>query len=225
MIRIEDLAVGYNKKPVFSRLSFSASSKNSPIILAGRNGSGKSSLLKAIAGFIKPISGKIEFESEQSRIAWLPQHFRIALQIPVLDFVCMGCEKAGKILSIRPDDARTKSIDALQRLGIEALADKNTEELSGGEWQLVCLAQMLVQDANIWLLDEPTASLDIGHKRKVLNLLWEEAKGGKTIILSTHDLPFLPESGGSFLFVSDKPEFFPNLPEERKALIQKLENL
>ena len=116
-------------------------------------------------------------------------------------------------------------MDALQRLGIQALANKNTEELSGGEWQLVCLAQMLVQDANIWLLDEPTASLDIGHKRKVLNLLWEEAKGGKTIILSTHDLPFLPANGGSFLFVSEEPEFFPNLPEERKALIQKLENL
>jgi hypothetical protein len=55
--------------------------------------------------------------------------------------------------------------------------------------------------------------------------LWEEAKGGKTIILSTHDLPFLPANGGSFLFVSEEPEFFPNLPEERMALIQKLENL
>jgi hypothetical protein len=55
--------------------------------------------------------------------------------------------------------------------------------------------------------------------------LWEEAKGGKTIILSTHDLPFLPANGGSIQFVSEEPEFFPNLPEERKALIQKLENL
>ena len=225
MIRVHELAAGYGNKTVFSRLSFYASAENSPLVLAGKNGSGKSTLLRMLAGFQQPTSGKIEFSKIKPGIAWLPQHYQLNLELPVPEFVAMACEKPGRWLSSRPADAIEKSLAALERLGISRLAGQKTHELSGGEWQLLCLAQMLVQEAAIWLLDEPTSSLDIGYKNKVFNLLWEEAAAGKTIILSTHDIPFLPEQGGSFLLVGNQPQIFPNEAEARKQLILQLQEI
>jgi iron complex transport system ATP-binding protein len=223
LIRVQELAAGYGKNTVFSRLSFYASAENSPLVLAGKNGAGKSTLLHLIAGFQKPQSGKIEFHGQKPGIAWLPQQYRLNLELPVPEFVAMACEKPGRWLSSRPADAHERAHAALERLGISRLADRNTHQLSGGEWQLLCLAQMLVQEAGIWLLDEPTASLDIGFKNKVFNILWEEAAAGKIIILSTHDIPFLPEQGGRFLLVNNQPQIFPNEDQARKQLILKLQ--
>ena len=223
MIRVQELAAGYGNKTVFSRLSFYASGENSPLVLAGKNGSGKSTLLRILGGFQKAISGSVSFEKTKPVIAWLPQHYRINLEVPVPEFVAMACEKPGRWLSSRPADALERSMAVLDRLGIQHLAKQKTNELSGGEWQLVCLAQMLVQEADVWLLDEPTSSLDIGFKKKVFDLLWQEAEAGKTIIISTHDIPFLPSEGGAFLLVCENPILIPNLPSERKALMNRLE--
>lgn len=210
---------------MFSRLSFYASAENSPLVLAGKNGSGKSTLLRMLADFQKPKSGKIEFSKIKPGIAWLPQHYQLSLDLPVPEFVAMACEKPGRWLSSRPSDAIEKSLAALERIGISSLAGQHTNQLSGGEWQLLCLAQMLVQEADVWLLDEPTSSLDIGYKKKVFKLLWEEAAAGKTIVLSTHDIPFLPEDGGTFLLVGNQPQIFPNEAEARKQLILQLQEL
>lgn len=223
MIRVTDLTAGYGTKTVFSRLSFVASENQSPLVLAGKNGSGKSTLLRTLAGFQEPLSGSIDFGLRRPQIAWLPQHYRVSLEIPIPEFVAMACEKPGSWLSSRPADALVKSLAALDRLGISRLEKQETHQLSGGEWQLVCLAQMLVQEAGIWLLDEPTSSLDIAYKKKIFDLLWEEAENGRLIILSTHDIPFLPDSGGSFLLVSEEPEFFLNEVGARKSLLQSLE--
>lgn len=222
MIRIQELAAGYGKKNLFSRLSFTAGPENSPLILAGKNGSGKSTLLRILAGFQNPASGSIIWEKGKPDIAWLPQHYRINLEIPVLEFIAMGCEKPGRWLSSRPTDAMKKSIAALSRLGLDHLAHEKTHQLSGGEWQLVCLAQMLVQDADLWLLDEPTAFLDIGYKKKVFRLLWEEAAAGRVVIFSTHDVPFLPNSVGTFILVGKNHDIFPNLPEKVADLLENL---
>lgn len=223
MIRIENLAAGYGNKTLFSRFSFSLNPGDSPLVLAGRNGSGKSTLLRILAGFRKPETGTVAFEKNRSNPAWLPQHFRMSLEIPVLDFVAMGTNKPGKWLFSRPESSRENSLLALEKLGISRLANQATNQLSGGEWQLVCLAQMLAQDTDTWLLDEPTASLDIAYKRKVLDLLWAEAASGKTIVFSTHDLPFLPETGGRLLLVNESPQVFANSAESRKTICGILE--
>ncbi|HOY95359.1 MAG TPA: ATP-binding cassette domain-containing protein [Catalimonadaceae bacterium] len=221
MIRISQLTVGYRNKTVINRLSFSAGSNDSPLILAGRNGSGKSTLMKAILGKI-PFGGKIEFDLPDTRIAWLPQLYQISFRVPVLDFVAMGgADTAGFFPSVS-STAVQNAIEALQQLGIGHLAEKPTDELSGGEWQLVCLAQMKTQDASVWLLDEPTSSLDIGYKSLVFDFLWEEAANGKTILLSTHDLPFLPSNGGSVLYLSEAPEFMKNSPENLDRVVSLL---
>jgi len=206
---------------VINRLSFSAGSNDSPLILAGRNGCGKTSLMKAILGKI-PYDGKIEFDGPTSQIAWLPQMYQISFRVPVLDFVAMGGADTQRFFPSVSASAVQKAKDALLQLGIEHLAEKPTDELSGGEWQLACLAQMKTQDASVWLLDEPTSSLDIGYKSLVFQFLWDEAANGKTILVSTHDLPFLPVRGGSILFLSDKPDFMPNSADNLQKVILEL---
>ena len=206
---------------MINRLSFSAGSNDSPLILAGRNGCGKTSLMKAILGKI-PYDGKIEFDGPTSQIAWLPQMYQISFRVPVLDFVAMGGADTKRLFPSVSASAVQKAKEALLQLGIEHLAEKPTDELSGGEWQLACLAQMKTQDASVWLLDEPTSSLDIGYKSLVFQFLWDEAANGKTILVSTHDLPFLPVRGGSILFISDKPDFMPNSADNLQKVILEL---
>ena len=206
---------------MINRLSFSAGSNDSPLILAGRNGCGKTSLMKAILGKI-PYDGKIEFDGPTSQIAWLPQMYQISFRVPVLDFVAMGGADTKRLFPSVSASAVQKAKEALLQLGIEHLAEKPTDELSGGEWQLACLAQMKTQDASVWLLDEPTSSLDIGYKSLVFQFLWDEAANGKTILVSTHDLPFLPVRGGSMLFLSDKPDFMPNSADNLQKVILEL---
>lgn len=199
MIEISQLTVGYGSKTVINRLSFLAGPSQSPVVLVGRNGSGKSTLLKAILGEI-PCQGKINCSSQANGIGWLPQNYQVSLSMPVFDFVRLGTVKRSGLFPGFHSQADEKVSQALTELQIEQLKNAQTDTLSGGEWQLVCLAQLMVQEADVWLLDEPTASLDIYYKSLVFNFLWKMARSGKTILVSTHDLPFLPKENGSILF-------------------------
>lgn len=112
---------------------------------------------------------------------------------------------------------------ALSELGISHLANKQTDEISGGEWQLICLAQLVAQPTDVWLLDEPTAFLDIHHKNRVFNFLWEKASEGKTIVISTHDLPFITTYSGTYLYLNeDKAESGIMSQEKVELLINRL---
>ena len=125
------------------------------------------------------------------------------MSIPVVDFVAMGAAQPSGIFPAFASYGHAAARLAMNELQIAHLAEKRTDEVSGGEWQLVCLAQLAVQPTHIWLLDEPTASLDIYYKSMVFNYLWKKAAEGKTILLATHDLPFLPTHSGSLLLFED----------------------
>lgn len=156
--------------------------------------------MRAMFGQI-PFEGSIDFQPNVNSIGWIPQHYQVSIRIPVLDFVAMGTQTTRGLFPSQNSDSIEKAHSALAELSIAHLALKQTDELSGGEWQLVCLAQLLVQPTPIWLLDEPTSSLDIYHKTKVFQFLWDQAEKGKTVVLSTHDLPFIPVQSGSFLHI------------------------
>ena len=221
MIVVEELTAGYGEKTVISRLSFLVESRESPLVLAGRNGSGKSTLLKAILGQI-PFSGKIEIKNPNQSIGWIPQSYQLSLSISVLDFVALGATKPEGLFATLPKQAKFQAEAAIEELNLNHLKKKKTDELSGGEWQLVCLAQLMVQEADIWLLDEPTSSLDIYYKSFVFSLLWRKASEGKIIVLSTHDLPFLPNAAGSILLFGNGYLTFPITKNSLEDTIAKL---
>lgn len=223
MIEISQLTAGYGVKTIISRLSFTADPAHSPVVLAGRNGSGKSTFLKALLGEI-PFAGELKISPPNSGIGWLPQQFHLALRMPVADFVKLGSvEKKGLFPSFAYGAEQLVS-EALAELEIGHLADSYTDALSGGEWQLVCLAQLLVQKTDIWLLDEPTASLDVYYKSLVFNFLWKKAGMGKTIILATHDLPFLPIYSGSLLSFPNPTQLKPLNEESLQEVLKLLQS-
>lgn len=217
MIRVSELTVGYGPVPVIDRLSFFAGPETGPLVLAGRNGSGKSTLLRALLGQV-PWKGSAEWPRE-THPAWLPQNYARIPGLRVIDFVALGLLRKGKFLGSLPPDAGDRALAVLEEMNLAHLSDRDTEQLSGGEWQMVCLAQLRLQNSPLWLLDEPTASLDIAFKSHVFEFLWEEAGKGRTILLATHDLPFLPETGGHFLFLGPPCRQLANAPGTARSLM------
>ncbi len=223
MIEVSALTAGYGKKQVISRFSFSMDQSQSPLVLAGPNGCGKSTLLRCLLGEI-PYQGKIDLPFSEKRIAWLPQGYRLSLSIPVVDFVAIACLDPGKPWAQIGEMEKEKAFAELTDLEMAHLARQKTDEVSGGEWQMICLAQMAMQNTDFWLLDEPTAHLDLYFKELVFTYLWKKAKAGKWIILSTHDIPFLPESGGYFLMMNAPEKSFPLNSQTKERVIQELKS-
>jgi ABC-type Mn2+/Zn2+ transport system ATPase subunit len=217
VIRVSELTVGYGPVPVIDRLSFFAGPETGPLVLAGRNGSGKSTLLRALLGQL-PFKGTADWPGEV-RPGWLPQNYGRIPGLQVEDFVALGMLKQSRFLASLPAGAPDLARAVLEQMDLAHLSGRLTDHLSGGEWQMVCLAQLRLQDSPVWLLDEPTASLDIGFKTRVFNFLWEEAGIGRTILVATHDLPFLPENGGSYLFLGPPSRRIANEPGAARRLM------
>ena len=158
--------------------------------LVGPNGSGKSTLLQAAAGLL-PVSagevswagqvvGKIAIMERARRVAWVPQEARFEFGFPVRAVVQQGRYAHGD------DEAGVEA--ALWRFDLDGLAERPVNQLSGGERQRVMLARALVTEAPVQLWDEPLAPLDPRHGLEVLMLADELKRGGKTVVMSLHDL-------------------------------------
>lgn len=224
MIEIKNLTAGYNQKVVVSRLSFRLEQEQTPLIIVGKNGCGKSTLLKSILGFL-PYTGFVSLSKSNFHKAWLPQNFSIGLPLPVLDFVALGRPSQKSIFPSLEATSKDAALEALRKLNLSHLADKYTHEISAGEWQLVALAQLMVENADVWVLDEPTSSLDVYYKNAVFHHLWEMALAlKKIIILTTHDIPFVPKSHGTFLLLGGANSYtlLPNTPENHTQVLQDL---
>lgn len=163
-------------------------------VVIGPNGSGKSTLLRTISGLHQPSAGSLEVfggspTSHRRRIAHVLQTNRVneAVPITVREVVAMGTY--GRLgLMRRSADARTAVDDALDRLDIDELAGRHLTELSGGQLQRVMVAQGLVQDADLLLLDEPLAGLDLTSMERIEAIIGEELRTGRTVVVTTHDL-------------------------------------
>lgn len=161
----------------------------------GPNGSGKSTLLHAVAGLIHPRQGTLDVlgrtpEAAHELVAYVFQATRVndVLPVTVQEVVAMG--RYGHLgLFARPTSAdRLAVVAALDRLGIEDLAGRHLRELSAGERQRVFVAQGLVQDAELLLLDEPVTALDAVSHRIIDEVIEQEVERGTTVVLTTHDL-------------------------------------
>lgn len=188
------LAVGYGHRPVVDGLDF-ALYPGQLLVLIGTNGSGKSTLLKTLAGLLDPQGGDVDVLGERpgsqpARVAYLPQHPVSSHTLPLRaeDVVSMGRFARRGLFGRFTTDDRNAVRDAMQRTGASDQAQRPLRDLSGGQQQRAHLAQVLARRAEVLLLDEPTAGLDVSGRRLVADLIREERERGVTVVMATHEL-------------------------------------
>lgn len=169
--------------------------------LIGMNGSGKSTLFKTILGLVRPASGSVTVDGgdpasarRRGRIGYVPQSEDVdwAFPVSVRDFVMMGrYGRQGGLRRARQED-RDAVEEALERVELTDLADRQIGQLSGGQRKRAFVARGIAQGAGILLLDEPFAGVDKRSEATIVRLLRELAASGSTVLVSTHDLHALP---------------------------------
>jgi len=167
--------------------------------ILGPNGSGKTTLLRLLSGTRRPSAGQVTLDEQPlhrmsrrdvaRRIAVVPQETELAFEYSAIEIVLMGRHPHLGVFTVEgPNDIRIAR-EALTATGTAHLADRPFHELSGGEKQRVVIAAALAQSAGLLLLDEPTASLDLGYQLEVSSLLQRlNQDHGVTMAISTHDL-------------------------------------
>ncbi len=190
---LEKLSVGYGRRQVIEALSARELHPGDVVAVLGPNGSGKSTLLKAIAGLI-PSHGEIRLagqslsamdpEQRARHVVYLPQSLPPSVHLTVLESVLVAA-RAGRSGSATPEAVHA----VLARLGIEGLAMRYLDELSGGQKQLAGLAQSLIREPEVLLLDEPLSALDLHHQWQVMSLVREETRRSRMVTLVVmHDI-------------------------------------
>jgi ABC-type Mn2+/Zn2+ transport system ATPase subunit len=193
-ISADHLCVGYGKRPIVEGVTLDMQ-PGELLVLIGTNGSGKSTLLKTLAGLIQPVHGELHVLGKHAgqlptRVAYLPQHpvSSHTLPLQVRDMVAMG--RYAHLGLMKHASAHDRAIveESMARVGIEAQASQPIRDLSGGQQQRTHLAQVLARQAEVLLLDEPTAGLDINGRKLVADLVSAERARGVTVVMATHEL-------------------------------------
>lgn len=190
-VEAEELNINYGKTSILWDLSFQIP-KGVLMGIIGPNGAGKSTLLKAALGLLKPLSGKISLSGQ---VAYVPQRESVDWDFPITaeEVVLMGrYGRLGLFGRLRKAD-REAAAAALEQVGMSAYAQRQIGQLSGGQQQRLFIARALVQNADIFLLDEPFAGVDLATEKAIMVLLRKQIELGKTILIVHHDLPSVEE--------------------------------
>jgi manganese/zinc/iron transport system ATP- binding protein len=194
ILEVNQLTVNYDKTAVLWDISLSIP----PGVLVGiigPNGAGKSTLIKSAMGLVKPIAGKVEFLGQplkrvRQRVAYIPQRESVDWDFPVTvrDLVVMG--RYGHLgLFHRPRKEDWKAADHyLEVVGMTRYADRQISQLSGGQQQRVFLARALLQEAEVYFMDEPFTGVDLATEKVIVTLLQQLRSKGKTVFVVHHDL-------------------------------------
>lgn len=224
MLRIEDLSLSYGDKPVVQNLNLRVK-KGQVVSIIGPNASGKSTILKSIAGIIKPVSGKIFIEEKDiskmdskklaQKVSILLQQNKNPDDMSIEELVYFGRYPHKKWLE--GFEASDKKIieEAMKLTNTFALSDKTLETLSGGERQRAWIAMALAQEPDILLFDEPTTYLDLAHQIEFLELVNRLNKEtGVTVGLVLHDLNQAARYGNYLFAMKEGKIFAQGSPEE-----------
>jgi manganese/zinc/iron transport system ATP- binding protein len=201
-LQVEQLTVRYERDLPLALTGVSlAVGIGERIALVGPNGAGKSTLLKTVAGLIPPVSGVIRLFGNavgacHHRTAYLPQRADLDWRFPI---TAAELVMTGRYVHLgwlkRPGASDRDRVQAsLRRVAIENLSDRQIGELSGGQQQRVLLARALVQEASLFLLDEPLNAVDEATRDIIDEVLAEQASRGGSVLAATHDLGKLTES-------------------------------
>jgi zinc/manganese transport system ATP-binding protein len=204
-LRFEDLTLGYDNHPAVHHLNGSLA-HGSLTAVVGPNGSGKSTLLKGIVGVIKPMAGNIEHHAG-CRMAYLPQQSEIDKHFParVFDLVALGLwQKHGMLGRLNGSD-RLEIEKALSAVGLDGFNDRPIDTLSGGQLQRTLFARVLLQNADLILLDEPFNAIDARTMSDLIELIhrWHGEK--RTVVVVLHDLEMVRNHFPETLLLARQP--------------------
>ncbi|MDR9439964.1 MAG: ATP-binding cassette domain-containing protein [Halomonas sp.] len=172
--------------------------------LIGANGAGKSTLIAALMGMLSPVAGSVECRVPRERCAWLPQQLALDLTFPmsVEELIMTGTWPSHGALKGYCAAHYRRGREIMARLGISQLAHRPLGELSGGQRQRALLGRTLMQEAELLLLDEPFANVDIETVDVLMEVLRDMARRGTTIIVVIHDMEQLARLADEVLLLS-----------------------
>ncbi len=210
-LEISGLTAGYGRHQVLRGISLTVA-PGEVLAILGANGSGKSTLLRAAAGQL-PHQGTLRWSGPASTIGYLPQDNAARVALTAFEVVLLGRLRS-LTLRVAPSDLQAAE-GAMAELGITALGPRHLGELSGGQRQLVFLAQVLAGSPRALLLDEPTSALDIAHQLQVLSLLSAAtARRGLTTIAVLHDLNAAARFAGRLALLHEGRVLATGTPDE-----------
>jgi manganese/zinc/iron transport system ATP- binding protein len=207
-LRLSGLSAGYGDGYAVQDVTVAVPSGSVTAII-GPNGSGKSTLLKAILRLTPEVAGEVTLDErplddQRARVAYVPQRESVDWSFPVSaqQVVLMG--RSRLIGWVRRPGSRDRAAagEALARVGMEDLAERQIGALSGGQQQRVFLARALVQDASVFLLDEPMTGVDRITEELIVELFAELRNAGATVLYATHDLESAADSADYLCFVN-----------------------
>ncbi len=200
-----DLSLGYNGQVAVEQLSGTVRT-GSLTAVVGANGSGKSTLMKGIAGILAPMAGSFMRDS-RARLAYLPQKSELDTSFParVIDLVSLGLWPRRGLLGRHRAEDRQAITDALHAVGLKGFEKRPLDSLSGGQLQRTLFARVLVQDADLILLDEPFNAIDSETVADLVSLIkrWNTEK--RTVMVVAHDLELVREHFPEVLVLACKP--------------------
>jgi len=194
VLRVREVSASYRKNKVLDKVSFEVQPGTLTAIV-GPNGAGKSTLLKVLLELHPKLEGTVSFfgttyARAKTRVGYVPQRGSVDWDFPTdaLDVVLMGLY--GKIGWLRwpRRKHREMAMEALDKMGMADYAKRQISQLSGGQQQRVFLARALVQEADLYMLDEPLAGVDAATERAIMDMLKTLKNAGKTVMVVHHDL-------------------------------------
>ena len=193
-LAVNDLTVAYRDQPVLWDIDLQVQA-GTLMAIVGPNGAGKSTLIKTALGLVKPSAGEVKifgkpYAQQRRLVGYVPQRGSVDWDFPttVLDVVTMG--RYGQLGWLRRPGSSdfAMALEGLRKVGMADFANRQISQLSGGQQQRVFLARALVQDAQVYFMDEPFAGVDVTTEEAILTLMRELQEAGKTVIVVHHDL-------------------------------------
>lgn len=213
VLQCENLSVGYEKPGVAQGISFRVE-KGDYLCIIGENGVGKSTLIKTVLGFLKPVSGSLKKNFSQKKLGYIPQQTVVQKDFPatVKEIVLSGCQNQMRFPFYTKAE-KQKAFLCMERLGIGNLSGHSYRELSGGQQQRVLLARALCATQKMLFLDEPVSALDPVAQEEMYSLIETLHNEGITIIMISHDVEAALKYAthvlhiGESIFFGSKDEF------------------
>ena len=200
-IEIKNLTVAYGENIALEDFNLDVEI-GSLMALVGPNGAGKSTLIKTILKFLKQITGEIKINGKS--LAYVPQRNSVDWDFPttLFDVVEMGCYGRVGLFKRVNKEEKVKVLKAIEQVGMLDFKNRQISELSGGQQQRTFIARALVQEADIYLMDEPFQGVDSTTEKSIVNILKKLKSEGKTLIIVHHDLQTVPTYFESVTFIN-----------------------